>query len=106
MTLQAALSLKRNSATVDNPIVALSLTVNIISITIAYHSYRLHQKNRQQQKAINKEITTICKILKEDIVTITEAEKQLKEINKLQEFFPNCNKTKEEESQELPHRDY
>src|SRR5438105_7074514 len=94
MSLQAALSLKRNSATVDNPIVALNLTVSIISITIAYHSYRLHQKNIQQQKAINREITTICKILKEDIFSTTEAEKQLKEINKLQEFFPTCITTK------------
>jgi len=106
MSLQAALSLNRNSATVDNPIVALSLTVSIISITIAYHSYRLHQKTKQQQKAIIKEITTISNILKEDIVTITEAEKQLKEINKLQEFFPNCITTKEGKSQELPNRDY
>src|SRR5438105_14638434 len=101
MSLQAALSLKRNSAIVDNPIVALSLTVSIISITIAYHSYRLHQKTKKEQKEIHKEIATICKVLKEDIHSIIQAEKQLQEIYNLPELFPTCTtkRTKENQSE-------
>src|SRR5437868_353382 len=99
MSLQAALSLKRNSAIVDNPTVARSLTVSIISITIAYHSYRLYQETKQEQVEINRHITSICKILKKDILSTIEAEKQLRKLQENPHLFPTCitTKTKKEE---------
>ena len=93
MSLQAALSLKRNSATVDNPIVALSLTVSIISITIAYHSYRLHQETKQEQMAIHKYIAILCRILKEDRLNNIEANNQDQEETSV--VFPTCIATKD-----------
>ena len=72
MSLQAALKLSRNSTSEVNTSAVLSLTVSIISISIAYHSYYLYEELKQEQKVIWKHISTICRIVKEDIIKSLE----------------------------------
>ena len=67
MSLQVGLRLSRNSTSKVNTSAVLSLTVSIISISIAYHSYYLYKELKQEQKLIWRHISTICRIIKEDI---------------------------------------
>ena len=68
MSLQAALKVSRNYTPEVNTSAVLSLTVSIISISIAYHSYKLYKEIKQEQKLVWTYISRICRILKEDII--------------------------------------